>query len=230
MDQAAPSPDIQLVEAPERGIWRLGRATGPLKYERITEADDASSVGNRWSHSDHGTLYCASEHDGCFAEALAGFRVHPDMRDVIGDDWPGPYYLAPGTIPRDWRTRHGLVRLQPAKGSLFLDVDDHRTLRALSEALQDELAALDVDKLTTEHIQGFKDRRVTRQISIWAVQQRTAHQEHLIQGIAYRSLFGMRQCWAVFDHAQLEQVESSLIFPEAEALRTVADEYGLTVF
>ncbi|MEK8172295.1 hypothetical protein NKH77_32560 [Streptomyces sp. M19] len=85
-----------------------------------------------------------------------------------------------------------------------------------------------MDKLTPGHIQG-SDRRITRQISAWAISQRTSDQERLIHGIAYRSKFGMRQCWAIFSDVDLIQLESSLIFPEADALRTVADEFGLTL-
>lgn len=85
-------------------------------------------------------------------------------------------------------------------------------------------------RLTTEHIQGF-NHRVTRVIAAWATAQRTGptHQDGLIQGIAYRSRFGRRRCWALFSGVDFKQEESSLVFPEAEALRTVAEEYGLTM-
>lgn len=225
---AGPIPQVSLIPAPRRGVWRLGKAKEPRKYEKISREDDSSAAGNRWSLVGYGTLYCASDHDGCFAEALASFRVHPTMREVIADDWQEPYYMTPGKIPRDWTTRHTLVRLQPSKDARFLDVDDEGTLDTLSRELKDELAEHGVDQLTTEHVQGF-NRRITRQISAWAVAQRTEQQERLIHGIAYRSRFGMRQCWAIFSDVHLDQVESSLVFPEAEALRTVADEYGLVM-
>ncbi|MEK8172296.1 RES domain-containing protein [Streptomyces sp. M19] len=78
--RATHRPDINLIPAPERGVWRLGKSKAPLKYEWLSDpavAGDASSSGNRWSLVGYGTLYCASSHDGCFAEALATFRVHP---------------------------------------------------------------------------------------------------------------------------------------------------------
>ncbi|MFV0129377.1 RES family NAD+ phosphorylase [Streptomyces sp. HMX112] len=219
MTRAAQQPDVRLIPAPERGVWRLGKLSNPLKYEQISRDDATSSAGNRWSLVGYGTLYCASERDGCFAEALAPFRVHPDMLDVVADDWRGPN--APGLLPPDWTTRHTLVRLQLPKEARFLDVDDERTLEVLS-------GELGVDKLTTEHIQGF-NRRLTRRISAWAIAQRTPEQGRLIHGIAYRSRFGMRQCWAVYSDVPVDALESSLIFPEDEALRTVADEYRLTM-
>lgn len=217
-----------LIPAPEDGVWRLGKAKEPLKYNKISSEDDRRSGGNRWSLVSYGTLYCASELDGCFAEALAPFRVEPGLRAIIGDDWQQPYYMTPGNLPQDWRTRHTLVRLQPAKEARFLDVDDEQNLRMLSLELKQQLAELGVDGLTAEHIQG-PNRRVTRQIAAWAIAQRTAEQGRLIHGIAYRSRFGMRQCWAIFSDVDLEEVESQPIWPETDGLRSVAEEYGLTI-
>ncbi|MFD3677669.1 RES domain-containing protein [Streptomyces sp. NPDC058613] len=221
-------PAVSLIQAPERGIWRLGKANEPLKYETISREDASRPGGNRWSLVSYGTLYCATDHDGCYAEALAPFRVHPTTLADAEEDWKGPSYMPPGQLPRDWSTRHTLIRLQPVKEARFLDVDDEDTLEALSRELHHELASLGVRRLTTAHTQGF-NRRITRQISAWAITQRTgpSEQERLIHGIAYRSRFGLRQCWAVFSDVELKQEESSLVFPEAEALREVADEYGL---
>ncbi|GLX19722.1 MULTISPECIES: RES domain-containing protein [Streptomyces] len=223
-------PDVALVPAPAHGIWRLGKYKEPVKYETISQEDHAQTGGNRWSLVSYGTLYCASEHDGCFAEALAPFRVHPAMREVIADDWPEPAFMTPGKMTREWTTSHILVRLRPPAEARFLDVDDERTLATLSRELGDKLAEQGVERLTTEHIQGF-NRRITRQISAWAITQRTGpgQQERLIHGIAYRSRFGMRQCWAVFNDVELTQEESTYISPQSDALLRVADEYGLTM-
>ncbi|MFF3013678.1 RES domain-containing protein [Streptomyces sp. NPDC057939] len=219
---------ISLIQAPERGIWRLGKANEPLKYDTISRQVASGSGGKPWSMASYGTLYCATDQEGCYAEALAPFRLHPTtLRDAV-EDWKDPSYMPPGRLPRDWSTRRILVRLQPVKEARFLDVDDEETLEALSRELRQELAALGVSRLTTADIQGFNPR-VTRRISAWAITQRTgpSEQERLIHGIAYRSRLGLRQCWAVFGDVELKQVESSLVFPEAEALREVADECGL---
>ncbi|MEV8311818.1 RES family NAD+ phosphorylase [Streptomyces flavidovirens] len=219
---------VSLVPAPERGVWRLGKAKDPLKYNQISAEDDSRSGGNRWSLVSYGTLYCASSLDGCFAEALAPFRVDPELRAIIEDDWQEPYYMTPGTLPQDWRTRHTLVRLQPAKEARFLQVDDEQTLKTLSRELKGELAALGVGALTPEHVRGA-DRRVTRQIAAWAIAQRTPHQGRLIHGIAYCSRFALRECWAIFSDVDLEEVESQPIWPETDGLQAVAVEYGLTI-
>ncbi|MFD3503476.1 RES family NAD+ phosphorylase [Streptomyces sp. NPDC058678] len=219
---------VRLVTAPDHGVWRLGKAKKPLKYNKIAAGDTDRSSGNRWSLVGHGTLYCASDIEGCFAEALEHFRVDPELRAVIKEDWREPYFMPPGTLPLDWRTRHTLVRLQPDKKARFLDVDDGATLASLSENLQPELKALDVDKLTHEHIQGA-DRRVTRRIAAWAIAQRTPQQAQLIHGVAYGSRFASRRCWAIFSGCDLQQVETQPVWPETEGLSTVAAHYGLTI-
>ncbi|WP_330461606.1 RES family NAD+ phosphorylase [Streptomyces sp. NBC_00820] len=221
-------PEVRLVPAPERGVWHLGKAKDPLRYNQIAADDADRSSGNRWSLVSDGTLYCASEFEGCFAEALAPFRVAHELRDVIKDDWLKPSYMPPGHLPRDWRTRHTLVRLMPDKDARFLDVDDEDTLCGIQRALEPTLAELDIEKLTHEHIQG-SDRRITRTIAAWAVAQQNREQRPLISGIVYRSRFAARECWAVFQSTELAEVESQPIWPETEGLRTVAEEYGLTI-
>ncbi|MEV7617153.1 RES domain-containing protein [Streptomyces sp. NPDC089799] len=234
MTRASTLSDVRLIPAPERGIWRLGKARGPFTYDRIREEDAGSPSGNRWSLVDCGVLYCASEHEGCFAEALAPFRVDPAMRAIIADDWANPSHMPPGRIPRDWTTRHTLFRLQPVKEARFLDVDDEDTLTVLSRELRDQLAKLNIDRITARHIEDSTDpsaRRVTRQISAWAEHQSTGtgSEERHIHGIAYRSGLGRYQCWAVFEGVELSKEESSLVFPEADALRKVAQDYTLTM-
>ncbi|MFE2823348.1 RES family NAD+ phosphorylase [Streptomyces sp. NPDC059271] len=220
---------VRLIPAPERGVWRLGKAKEPLKYNRISTDDTDLPSGNRWSLVERGTLYCATDLQGCFAEALAPFRVHPELRAIIAQgDWPQPYYMPPGTLPRDWRTRHTLVRLLLEKEARFLDVDDEDTIRSLTVALEPELADLGIDKLTHDHVQG-PDRRITRCIAAWAERQETPHGARPIQGIAYRSRFAARRCWAVFEGTPLDEAETQPIWTETEGLTAVAHEYGLIV-
>lgn len=219
---------VRLTSAPDHGVWRLGKTKSPLKYNKIPANDTNLSSGNRWSLVSYGTLYCATEIEGCFAEALEPFRVDPELRAVIQDDWHEPYFMPPGTLPLDWRTRHTLVRLQPDKKARFLDVNDAATLAGLSRNMHDSLHGLDVDELTAEHIQG-PDRRVTRHIAAWAIAQRTPQQAQLIHGIAYRSRYAARQCWAVFSGCDLQQVETQPVWPETEGLSAVAQHYGLTI-
>ncbi|MFI7386581.1 RES domain-containing protein [Streptomyces sp. NPDC049813] len=224
----SPAADVRLIPAPADGVWRLGKKPDPLRYDRLTPADERSPAGNAWSGIAHGTLYCATQQDGCFAEALAPLRVHPELREYVDVDWHEPYFVGPGKIVRDWSAKHTLVRLEPAKGSRFLDIDDDTTLKALTAALEPRLAGLGVTPpaLTRDHTQG-SHRRLTRAIARWAHEQRTPQGAPSIHGIAYKSRFGMRQCWAVFDNTTVERLESTYVFPESLPLRTVAHEYGL---
>ncbi|MFE9723038.1 RES domain-containing protein [Streptomyces sp. NPDC005794] len=218
-------PDVRLIPAPERGVWRLGKVHAPLKYEQIRRDDADSAAGNQWSLVGYGTLYCASERDGCLAEALSPFRPHPDWQDAAAADWADED--APGLLPPDWTTRHTLERLELSKDARFLDVDDERTLMTLSDELRPTLTLNKVDKLARSHIEGF-NRKITRAISAWAISQREPEQGgRLIHGIAYRSRLGMRQCWAVYSDVGFTRIESHLVFPEDAALRRVVQEYGL---
>ncbi|MFD0056950.1 RES family NAD+ phosphorylase [Streptomyces sp. NPDC127168] len=219
---------IRLIEAPEHGVWRLGKAKEPLKYNQIAAEDADLPGGNRWSLVGRGALYCASEIEGCFGEALDPFRVDPELKAIAEEDWPQPYYMSPGTLPLDWRTRHTLVRLQPDKEARFLDIDDDETLHTLTLDLQHELAGFEVDKLTHDITQG-PDRRITRTIAAWAVTQTAENGSPLIQGIAYRSRFAARQCWAIFAGVELHEVESQPVWPETEGLLAVARAYELTI-
>ncbi|MDX3055619.1 RES domain-containing protein [Streptomyces sp. NE06-03E] len=217
-------PDVRLIPAPERGVWRLGKVREPLRYEQIGRDDADSSAGNQWSLVGYGTLYCASEQVGCLAEALAPFRVHPDWRDLAAADWEDG---APGLVPPDWPTRHTLERLELSKDARFLDVDDERTLTTLSDELRETLRLNGVDKLSRDHIEGF-NRKITRAISAWAISQREPEQGgRLVHGIAYRSRLGMHQCWAVYNDVAFTRIESNLIFPEDTALRSVVEAYDL---
>ncbi|MEU1500508.1 RES domain-containing protein [Streptomyces sp. NPDC005732] len=219
---------VRLTAAPERGVWRLGKAKEPLKYNRIATEDTDRPSGNQWSLDHRGTLYCATDIEGCFAEALAPFRVHPKLRDIAQNDWPQPNYMPPGTLPRDWRTRHTLVRLLPDKNARFLNVDDEETISSLTHALASELAEFDIETLSHEDMQGA-DRRITRSIAAWASDQKTPQDTLPIQGIAYQSRFAARQCWAIFEGVELEEAETQPVWLETEGLESVAAEYGLLV-
>ncbi|MET9497739.1 RES domain-containing protein [Streptomyces sp. NPDC006552] len=228
---SSPAADVRLIPAPAEGVWRLGKTSDPLSYDTLAPADEQSTAGNAWSACAYGTLYCASQQDGCFAEALAPFRVHPDMRELVEGDWHEPYFVGPGKMVRDWSAKHTLVRLEPAKESRFLDVGDETTLKALTAVFELRFEEFGVTSpgLTREHTLGFH-RRLTRAIARWAHEQRTPQGTPSIHGIAYKSRFGMRQCWAVFDNTTVEQLESTYVFPESVPLRTVAHEYGLQMY
>lgn len=216
-------PDVRLIPAPERGVWRLGKVREPLRYEQIRRDDADSSAGNQWSLVGYGTLYCASEQDGCLAEALAPFRVHPDWRTwrpptgrTAHPAWsPGLADAAHTGALRTVQGRQVLGRRRRAH-------PDDPVRRA-----QETLRLNGVDKLARNHIEGF-NRKITRAISAWAISQREPEQGgRLVHGIAYRSRLGMHQCWAVYNDVAFTRIESNLIFPEDPALRRVVEAYDL---
>ncbi|MGW4506902.1 RES domain-containing protein [Streptomyces sp. NPDC004436] len=224
------TPPVTLIPAPDTGVWRLGWAVDPIKINQVEPETFSGSAAGRFSLFAYGMLYCASAPTGCYAEALAYHRVKPEVRDLMSDAVPNPDLMEIGHLPASWREARRLVRLAPAPGARFLDVDAEATRKILAEALRSELSQWGVTgPLTDEHIHG-KDRGIARQISAWAVAQRTPAGHQLIQGIAYRSGYGGRQCWAVLQDTELHEVERRTIHVEDPDLQEVAREYGLTVW
>lgn len=190
----------------------------------------AGSSAGRFSLFSYGTLYCCSDQTGCFAEALAHFRVHPKWRRLLDDKWSVKTdFMAAGHVASSWRTERILVRLAVPQEVRFLDIDAEETREVLAEALHSELSELGVrGPLTDDHVHG-SDRRITRQIAAWSVAQRNAAGHRLAQGIAYRSHYGGRRCWAILSDAGLAEVERRPVLAESHELQEVAREYGLTV-
>ncbi|MFF7976749.1 RES domain-containing protein [Streptomyces sp. NPDC007905] len=222
-------PPVTLTAAPDNGVWRLGWADDPIMYNQLEpETFDGSSAG-RFSLFSYGMLYCASAPAGCYAEALAPFRLSDKVRELMAGAPSGPGQMALRDIASSWRDRRILVRLVPRYEALFLDVETEETRAELARDLRGELRAFGVEgPLTDEHIRG-KDRRITRQIAAWAVAQRNEAGHQLVQGITYRSSYGGRRCWAILRDTELKEVEWRPIQVEDPALREVALEYGLTI-
>lgn len=224
-------PSVTLVTAPERGVWRLGKSSAPLKYNQVEPETIAGSSAGRFSLFTYGMLYCASEPTGCYAEALAYFRVQPRIRQLLDDDEPGQYgRMKIGHLASSWREEHILVRLKLSPDARFLDVDAEATREVLAKELENEFSEWGVKgPLNDEHIHG-RDRRIARQIAAWAVAQRNDKGHQLAQGIAYRSGYGGRRCWAILSGTDLVEAERRPILAEAVELQEVAREYGLTVW
>ncbi|MET8656943.1 RES domain-containing protein [Streptomyces griseus] len=222
-------PPVELALPPDRGVWRLGKSTDPLKFNRIEPETIEGSSAGRFSLFTYGMLYCASEPAGCYAEALAHFRVHPKMRELLADEPVAAGRMKLGHLASSWRDTHILVRLKLAPDARFLDVDAEATREVLRRELRNEFAEWGVEgPLNEEHIHG-RDRRVARQIAAWTVAQRNAEGHRLAQGIAYRSGYGGRRCWAVLSGTEYVEAERRPIFAESVELKEVAREYGLTV-
>lgn len=135
-----------------------------------------------------------------------------------------------GHLASSWRDTHILVRLKLAPDARFLDVDADATRAVLARELRQDFDAWGIEgPLSEEHIHG-RDRRVARQIAAWTVAQRNAEGHLLAQGIAYRSGYGGRRCWAVLSDTEYVEAERRPILAESVELKEVAREYGLTVW
>ncbi|MFF0034373.1 SAV_2336 N-terminal domain-related protein [Streptomyces avermitilis] len=220
---------IELVPAPDRGVWRLGMSRAPLTYSRYDLDDTASQAKDQRSASGRGILHCASDIEGCFAEALAAFRVHPRMRDLIEDERENTPSLMPlGNLPRDWRTNRVLVRLQVLPDAKFLDLSDDSTLQALNRMLPASLKPWDIQDLPDKNVRR-SPQRITHHLSQWAREQLTPTGERLIHGITYRTPYGGHQCWGIFEGVELQTVEEQPVWLETDGLQRVAAEFGLTI-
>ncbi|MFI7097024.1 RES domain-containing protein [Streptomyces lydicus] len=221
-------PVVTLLPPPPRGVWRLGRSDAPLQYNKLDPENSLGSSAGRFSLPRYGMLYCCTDTTGCYAEGLAPFRVQPLMRALL-DHETRTGQMTTGHLASSWREERILVRVLPPPDARFLDVDCDATRAVLAKELHSELAAWGLDgPLTDEHIHG-RDRRVARQIAAWTVAQRNEAGHMLAQGIAYRSGYGGRRCWAILSDVSLREAERQPLRAESPELQEVAREYGLTV-
>lgn len=223
------------VIAPLDGLWRVGRGDDPLRHSRPASEDLASPTGgNRFDAATgtFGVLYFGTTLDGCFGETLARFRPAPHLLALLGEEWRrNPDFMEVGAVPADWRFRRTAVRVEAAADSQFLDVDAVETHSFLKEKLAVGLSALGVTELDTSVIRSG-DRRVTRLISAWAHEQRVDGDPATpaYAGIRYVSRLNSEwECWALFDHEPLHQVEARAISALMPELVEVADLFGLRV-
>jgi hypothetical protein len=223
-------PPVTLTAAPPDGVWRLGWARNPIEYNRVEPDTFDGSAAGRYSLYSYSTLYCASTPAGCYAEALAPYRIGPKIRELMGNAGvSNPHLMAMGHIPSSWREERILVRLIPTDRTQFLDIETDETRAVLASDLKEELSAIGVTgQLTDDDLHG-PNRRITRQVAAWAVAQRNADGHHLVQGITFRSGYGGRRCWAILRDTELTEVERCAIRVEDVSLQEVASEYGLTV-
>lgn len=88
----------------------------------------------------------------------------------------------------------------------------------------------DYEDLDVAIVRGA-DRRITRWIGKWAYDQRDDDGLPVFAGVRYLSRLNSDwECWAVFEHAQIEEVERKPILRTDTGLANVARLYDLTVF
>jgi hypothetical protein len=229
------APEAKVVEAPEPGLWRIGRTPNPLRFGDPLDPDllDSRSAGNRFDSptQDYRVCYFATTLDGCFGETLARFRPSPALSEIAQEAG----FMASGEVPADWRHRRLAVRVAPLPSDRlpavrFLDVEATHTRAVLRAELGDLLAYYGYTDLDVPTVRGA-DRRVTRWIGRWAYQQRDDEDRPVFAGIRYLSrLSSDWECWALFEDVLLEEQERRPILRDDEALSRVAELYGLTVF
>lgn len=176
-----------------------------------------------------GVLYFSTTLDACFGETLSRYRTDPKLA-FLEDEWREYGFMARGSVPQDWRTRRTAVRVRIGTEGLFLDVEALRTRQALQKALGADLLRFGVDDLDVAAIRG-RDRRVTRLISEWAWHQRDEDGRPRFAGMRYLSRIETAwECWAVFDDADITELERHPVLRTTPELVRIAELYELTVF
>jgi hypothetical protein len=168
------------------------------------------------------TIYGGSTLQAAYAEALAWARpklgdslseLFPDsdagsefaLLDTVEEDWLEAGMMLPGKLATSWRTDRREYKLRLPNSGWFVDVQDSRSIGAISEALGSVLADLGVDTLTQADLTGG-NRHVTTAIGEWV------HAQTLDDGSEpHGILFGSKQrldlkFWAIW----LRKVDAGL--------------------
>jgi hypothetical protein len=235
--------DPDVVEAPQEGVWRVGREPDLLSASCSTTTSELGkpNTGNRFDSPTgvYGVRYFATNLDGCYGETLARFRADKKLAALIGDEWSELGFMNVGDIPADWRQRRGAVRVRFPQGSAnatlstgvrFLDIESLQTREALRPDFEPLLRFYDFEDLDVAVVRG-QDRRVTRYISQWAYEQHDEADRQMYAGIRYLSRLNSDwECWAVFDYVEIEELTRRPILRQDEALNRIAKLYRLTVY
>jgi hypothetical protein len=226
--------EVEAVELPSGGVWRIGPATDPYEVRPPLTADELNhpKAGNRFDSplASYSALYFCSKLQGCFGETLARYRPDPSIVPLIQGEWSSEGFMPPGEIPADWRLRRLAVRAKVAAGTKFLDVESIKTRAFLERRLAPILATFSASDLDVATIRSG-DRRITRFISLWAWSQTDEEGLPLYGGIRYLSRLNSEwECWGLFDRLATEEIERRAITRNMRELKEVAKLWGLTVY
>lgn len=156
-------------------------------------------------------------------------RPDPRLVALVRDDWADLEYMTPSAVPADWRTKRLAVQARVMQPTLFLDVEDPRTHRLLEPAMAGLLIRVGQPDLDIAAVRGG-DRRLTRWISHWAWSQVDPSGRPRYAGIRYLSRLNSEwECWAVFDHVRLHEIQRRPILRSMPELRATATHFGLVV-
>jgi hypothetical protein len=225
--------EFSVAGPPSGGLWRVARADEPLRPSWLEPGDaDLPSGGNRFDSSDWGTLYFATNLEGCFAETLARFRPSAHLFAVLkgDDDWQRRGFMEPGSVPADWRHRRVAVRVELHRESRFLDVEVAESHVVLTQELAEELDDLGYEALDVAIVRGG-DRRVTRAIAEWAyLAVDFDSDEPVFGGVRYVSRIGDWECWSIFDRTPLAELERRSITLKMSELVRIGARFGLRLY
>jgi hypothetical protein len=222
------SADNRYLTPPTDGLWRIGRHSSPLAFPPPLPADLRDSrAGHRFDSytGSYSVLHFGSDAEACFGETLVEFRPDPALASVHDGG-----FMAPGSVPKEWRDGRVLVRVRLSSTLRFLNVEDADVRSMLWRELGPVLKMCGVDGLTVDAVRG-PDRRVTRLISEWAHTQRDRSGAARFAGVRFLSRHNSDwECWAVFDRVPVVE-DKRFPIPEAHpALLRVSRLYGVRVF
>jgi len=208
-------------------VWRVGRASDPLRFSEINPEDGVELLGgNRFDVAGGGVLYAATTPTGCYAETLARYRPTAAMRRLRAQ--PDEHLMETGSVPADWRERRRLVSFGLESPLPFLDVDAPETHTYLTEAMAEWLDGIGRTNLDVAELRG-KDRRLTRRVALFAYTAKHPSGEFRYAGIRYESRLGEHECWAIFKPAAIVRDERRTIGLDDESLRTIARQFDLVL-
>ncbi|MGV8913615.1 MAG: RES family NAD+ phosphorylase [Rhodoglobus sp.] len=208
-------------------LWRVGRASHVLRFSSI-QAEDAASPrnGNRFDVPGGEVLYAATSAEGAFAETISRFR--PTAASLLLTNEDREHFMAPGSVPAEWRTRRRLVRFSVNEPLPFLDVDKPETHTFLTAQMAPTLDALEIDNLDNATLRGT-NRLLTRAVAEWAYTAQDDDGNFFYGGLRYESRLGPHECWAIFSGATIELKEELPIERTDTSLLTTARGYGLVI-
>ena len=216
-------------------MWRVGRAPEPIGFPEPPKADelDYPHTGNRFDSptENFAVCYFASQIEACFGETLSRFRPDPALAAAADEEG----FMGIGEVPADWRQQRVAVQVDFAPSAAlqqirFLDVEALKTRRVLRDELANLLAFYGYSDLDVPTVRG-SDRRITRWIGKWAFELRDESGSPVFAGIRYLSRLNTEwECWAVFHDVTIEERSRQPIERDNPALRSVASDFGLTVF
>lgn len=223
---------IALAYLPLGGVWRIEHKTKDFQQLGRVERSTIRG-GNRFDSisGSYGTLYFGTTLEVCFAETLARLRPKAIFNVIADQEWRVNHWIESGNISADWRHRRIAIRTTIDNELSFVDINHPSTLAELNThpKLMVRLSRYGVDELDLGIVTA-KDRRLTRCIAEYLYSMNDTGGHPLWNGIRYVSRHGEgRECWAVFDHAPLKELERMSIERSTPELLAVAALYGLTI-